>query len=292
MPVRTRRHRGFTLIELLVVITIIATLIALLLPAVQAAREAARRAGCLNNMKQLGIALHNYHDSRGVLPPGYVYAKGYPGGGFGWAAMILPNIEQPALFNAINFSLPSWSAPNSTACVQRVATYICPTDYTNMGLMMRDGFSYGRSSYVGSFGPKDMDLVPEDRTGLMSRNSQTRFAEVTDGLSQTLAVGERTNAVYLSAIGSANHYDLETVWPGAIKEDPVDDHAHTTLFQAFALINSPLFDDRSSMSYHNGGSNYLFADGSVKFIKLTINTSIYQALGSRAGGEVVGADQF
>ena len=289
---RMRSHRGFTLIELLVVIAIIAVLIALLLPAVQAAREAARRAGCLNNMKQIGIAFHNYHDSRGVLPPGYIYSKGYPTGGFGWATMILPNIEQPALFNAANFSLPAWSAPNSTVCIQKIATYICPTDYTNKDLMPREGFNYARSSYVGSFGPQDMDITPEDRAGLLSRNSQTRFADVTDGLSQTFAAGERTNAVYLTVIGSIDHYDLETVWSGAIKEDPVDDHAHTTLFQAFALINSPLFDDRDSMSYHTGGSNYLFADGSVRFIKLTINPMIYQSLGSRAGGEVVSADQY
>ena len=290
MPSRT--HRGFTLIELLVVIAIIAVLIAQLLPAVQAAREAARRAGCLNNMKQIGIALHNYHDSRNVLPPGYIYAKGYPTGGFGWATMILPNIEQPALFNAVNFSLPAWSASNSTVCIQRIATYICPTDYTITGLLIREGYNYARSSYVGSFGPNDMDPFPDDRAGIMSRNSRTSFAEITDGLSQTLAGGERTNAVYLTVIGSTDHFDLETLWPGAIKEDPVDDHAHTTLFQAFALTNSPLFDDRDSMSYHAGGSNYLFADGSVKFIKLSINLNVYQALGSRAGGEVIGSDQY
>ncbi len=292
VPLRTHPRRGFTLIELLVVIAIIAVLIGLLLPAVQAAREAARRAGCLNNLKQIGIALHNYHDSRNVLPPGYIYVYGYPTGGFGWATMILPNIEQAALFNAVNFSLPAWSSPNSTACVQKIASYFCPTDYTTQGFLSREGFNYAKSSYVGSFGPNDMDIVPEDRAGLFSRNSQIKFADVTDGLSQTLAVGERTNAVYLTVIGSESHYDLETVWPGAIKENPVDDHAHTTLFQAAYLINSPNFDDRDSMSYHSGGSNYLFADGSVKFIKLSINPTIYQALGSRLGGEVVGSDQY
>jgi len=291
-PLRTQPRRGFTLIELLVVIAIIAVLIALLLPAVQAAREAARRAGCLNNLKQIGIALHNYHDSRNALPPGYIYSYGYPTGGFGWATMILPNMEQVPIFNSVNFNLPAWSAPNSTACIQNLTSYICPTDYTNKGLLAREGFNYGRSSYVGSFGPNDMDNVPEDRAGLLSRNSQTRFSDVIDGLSQTFAAGERTNAVYLTVIGSDSHYDLETVWPGAIKENPVDDHAHTTLFQAAYLINSPNFDDRDSMSYHQGGSNFLFTDGSVKFIKLTINPTIYQALGSRAGGEVVGADQY
>lgn len=289
---RSRPRQGFTLIELLVVIAIIAVLVGLLLPAVQAAREAARRAGCQNNMKQIGIALHNYQDSRGVLPPGYTYVYGYPTGGFGWATMILPNMEQAAIFDSANFSLPAWSPQNTTTCVQKIATYLCPTDYTTQGFMVREGFNYAKSSYVGSFGPNDMDNVPGDRAGLFSRNSQTRFADVTDGLSQTMAGGERTNAVYLSVIGSASHYDLETVWPGAIKENPVDDHAHTTLFQAAYLINNPNFDDRDSMSFHPGGSNYLFADGSAKFIKLSISPTVYQALGSRAGSEAVGSDQY
>jgi prepilin-type processing-associated H-X9-DG protein len=145
---------------------------------------------------------------------------------------------------------------------------------------------------VANFGPNDMDLVPNDRGGLFSRNSAARFADVTDGLSQTLAASERTNAVFVIVIGSDNHFDLETVWPGAIKEDPADDHAHTTLFQAAYTITSPLFDDRNVMSFHPGGTNYLFGDGSVKFIKTSIAVSVYQALGSRAGGEVVSADAF
>ena len=145
---------------------------------------------------------------------------------------------------------------------------------------------------MGCFGPADLDLTPEDRQGLFSRNSRIRLADILDGLSQTLAAGERTNAVYLTVIGSSNHFDLETVWPGAIKEDPVDDHGHTTLFQSAYLINSPNFDDRNSMSYHPGGSNYLFGDGSVRFLKLSIDLGVYRALGSRAGGELVGSDQF
>jgi prepilin-type N-terminal cleavage/methylation domain-containing protein len=237
----SRDHRpGFTLIELLVVIAIIGVLVALLLPAVQAAREAARRASCVNNMKQMGIALHNYHDSRGVLPSGYVYKLGYSTGGFGWAAMILPHMEQTPLFNAINFDLPAWSSQNSTVCTTALSSYQCPTDYTTSttrGFMSREGFNYAKSSYVANFGPNDLDVTPEDRSGVFSRNSSTRIADVTDGLSQTLFAGERTNAIYLTVIGSSNHFDLETVWPGAIKEDPVDDHGHTTEFQSAYLIN-------------------------------------------------------
>lgn len=287
------RRRAFTLIELLVVIAIIGVLVALLLPAVQAARDAARRASCTNNLKQIGLALHNYHDAHNVLPPGYVYQKGYASGGFGWATMILPHMEETPLFASSNFNLPAWSAANSTICVTTVNSYQCPTDFTaTKGFLEREGFRYARSSYVACFGPADLDVAPEDTRGMFCRNSRIRFADAIDGLSQTLVAGERTNAVYLTVIGSSNHFDLETVWPGAIKEDPTDDHGHTTMFQSLYLINNPNFDDRSSMSYHPGGSNYLFGDSSVKFLKLSINLGVYQALGTRAGAEVVSADSY
>jgi prepilin-type N-terminal cleavage/methylation domain-containing protein/prepilin-type processing-associated H-X9-DG protein len=284
--------RGFTLIELLVVITIIGVLVGLLLPAVQAAREAARRMTCTNNLKQIGIALHNYHDTHAVLPTGYFFQQGYTCGGFGWAATVLPHVEQGALFNAINYDLPAWSPLNTTACMQLLATYVCPTDYTAQGFLQREGFRYARSSYVACFGPADMDVSPNDRQGLFSRNSGTHFADVTDGLSQTLAAAERNNLTFLTVIGSAAHFDLETVWPGAIKENPADDHAHTTLFQAAFTITSPGFDDRNAMSLHPGGMNVLLGDGSVRFLKNSINLGIYRSLGTRAGGEVVGSDQY
>ena len=241
----------------------------------------------------MGIALHNYHDTHATLPPGYVYQRGYKTGGFGWAAMVLPQLEQSPIYQAINFDLPAWSVLNATACVQTLGSYQCPTDYTaTQGFLERDDLRYARSSYVANFGPADMDLTPEDRQGLFSRGSRTRFADVTDGLSQTLAASERTNAVYLVVIGSSNHFDLETVWPGAIKEDPVDDHAHTTLFQSAYLINNPNFDDRNAMSFHPSGLNALFGDGSVRLVKMGINLQVYRALGTRAGAEVVGSDQF
>ena len=133
------RRQGFTLIELLVVISIIAVLIALLLPAVQAAREAARRAQCVNNLKQLGIALFNYENQMSVFPPGYIDYQNNPiytpdldkGPGWGWAAMLLPNLEQQPLYNSINFSLGITNASNGTAVLTNLTVFQCPSDGYN-----------------------------------------------------------------------------------------------------------------------------------------------------------------
>ncbi len=287
------RRRGFTLIELLVVISIIGVLIALLLPAVQRAREAARRISCTNNLKQIGIAFHSYHDAHNRLPIGYTFTPGYIRGGFGWGAMILPEVEQEPLFDATNFSLPLWNESNTTTATTAVSFFLCPSDETSQGRFLeREGFRYAKTSYVASFGPGNMDASPDDRRGLFSRNSSTRFAEVTDGLSQTLAGGERHNGTFAVVIGSHEHIDAETVWVGAVKEDPDDDHAHTTLFQASHTPSSGFMNDQDAASRHDGGANFLFGDGSVKFLKNTINLGVYQALSSRSGGEVISADSY
>ncbi|WP_165074620.1 DUF1559 domain-containing protein [Paludisphaera rhizosphaerae] len=288
-----RRVRGFTLIELLVVIAIIAVLIALLLPAVQAAREAARRISCVNNLKQIGLAFHGYHDAHTKLPMGYVFATNYSRGGFGWGAMILPGVEQRALFDSANYSLPLWNGVNSTTATTPISFYLCPSDETSPGKFLeRDGFRYADSSYVASFGPGSMDADPTDRRGLFQRNTVVSFSDVTDGLSQTLAASERHNGTFAVEIGSHDHFDAETVWIGAVKEEPDDDHAHTTLFQSSHVPNSRDMNDQDAACRHPGGINMLFGDGSVRFLKASINLSIYQALSSRAGGEVVGADAY
>jgi prepilin-type N-terminal cleavage/methylation domain-containing protein/prepilin-type processing-associated H-X9-DG protein len=285
------RRRGFTLIELLVVIAIIGVLIALLLPAVQAAREAARRMSCTNNLKQVGIALHGYHDAHGTLPMGYSYRTGYTQGGFGWGTAILPYVEAKPIFDAANFRLPLWNDVNTTVGRAVIIFYLCPSDDTSLGnFLERDGFRYAMGSYTASFGPGDMDFGdPEDRRGLFSRNSRTRFSEVRDGLSQTLAAGERHNGVF-SHISSGGHLVAETVWVGAVKEEPDDDHGHTTLFQTGHTPSSRDMDDRDAASRHPAGVNYLFGDGSVRFLKESINLTVYQALSTRAGSEAISAD--
>ncbi len=287
------RRRGFTLIELLVVIAIIGVLIALLLPAVQAAREAARRSSCTNNLKQIGLALHGYHDLHGRLPMGYTHTTGYARGGFGWGAMILPGLEQRALFDATNFGVPLWHAANSTTATTALTSYLCPSDETSPGRFLeRDDFRYAKTSYVGSFGPGNMDVNPDDPRGLLARNSGVSLAQVTDGLSQTLAAGERHNGTFAVSIGSHEHFDAETVWVGAVKEEPDDDHAHTTLFQASHPPSSGRMNDQDAASRHPGGASFLFGDGSVRFLKGTIDLGVYQALSSKAGGEVISADAY
>ena len=288
-----RCRRGFTLIEILVVIAIVGALVALLLPAVQAAREAARRMSCTNNLKQIGIALHHYHDAQATLPMGYSHKRDYTWGGFGWGTAILPYVEQKPIFDAVNFGWPAWSIENATVCITPVGFYLCPSDdASQQGQLDREGFRYAMSSYVACFGSGDMDFGdPEDRRGLFSRNSSTRFAGITDGLSQTLAAGERHNGRF-AVLSSGGHLFAETVWVGAIKEDPDDDHGHTTLFQTGHTPSSREMDDRDAASRHPAGVNYVFGDGSVRFLKESIALSVYRALSTRAGNEAVNADSY
>jgi prepilin-type N-terminal cleavage/methylation domain-containing protein len=211
-----RNRVGFTLIELLVVIAIIAVLIALLLPAVQQAREAARRSQCKNNLKQLGLALHNYHDSSNTIPPGWI-GMGMSGNGtfvgWGWTTMLLPGIDQQPLYNRFNFSnnITSVAAATSGAAYIEVATVLaavrCPSDnglntVTVANTTPTAGMAFGRSNYVGVYGASPVgatnaQIVPENGAdplgagGSFHQNSRNNFRNFTDGLSNAILVGER-----------------------------------------------------------------------------------------------------
>jgi len=324
-----RRRTGFTLIEFLIVISIIAVLIALLLPAVQAAREAARRSRCVNNLKQIGLALANYQDALGAYPPGYVASRPYADGasdtasGWAWASMILPQIEQAPAYSAINFNLPVQAPANVTAAAVNLKAFLCPSDQTPQSTFgITDGLgntlaTVAPSSYAASTGDDASDVATGLNNdglgrGVFFRNSGTSISALTDGTSQTILVEERAwgNARGCWAGAVANGVILRGTFnacPGSAETTylaPCLVLAHCHMLNTNSDADSGL-DDASS--FHPGGGNMLFGDGSVRFLKSiptdagtradgsTIYTPaslIFQALGTRASGEVVSADSY
>jgi prepilin-type N-terminal cleavage/methylation domain-containing protein/prepilin-type processing-associated H-X9-DG protein len=307
------RRTGFTLIELLVVIAVIAVLISLLMPAVQAAREAARRAQCINNLKQIGLAIHNYHDVVGAFPPGYVSRPGADGDnagtGWGWAAMILPQLEQAPLYGSINFSLPIEGPANQTARLTQLGVFVCPTDtsFVPQFTVVDDSTSstalgspicdVASSDYVGCFGTGDVSDIPgRDRgEGLFFRNSLVRISNVTDGTSQTIAVGEKSqNLARATWTGAVAHAAVP------ITELQAEDGLSPEGGGAMVLSHTGELDGPNSRpahadqfwARHPGGVNFTFADGSVRFIKEKRPLAIFQSLATRQGGEVVSSDAY
>ncbi len=303
---RPRSPRGFTLIELLVVIAIIAILIALLLPAVQQAREAARRASCKNNIKQLLLGLHNYESTYGLFPPGYLHSFG-PGGdpanhmGFSWGTMILPQIDQQPLYNEFNFNVPVWNPANLLPRERPLSVFLCPSDsYSDKSFVVRDDTStpverYAAASYAANWGPStatvNLDDTPLDSQGVFYRNSRTRIADILDGTSNTLGLGERTNGPIPAADPSAGgHSVFETAWCAAVRDvdDPADDHGHMVLFETQFRPNQLGADDKAVSAPHVGIGQFGVCDGSVRAISENIDARVYNALGTRAGGDIVG----
>ena len=302
----SRTLRAFTLIELLVVISIIGVLVALLLPAVQAAREAARRAQCVNNLKQVGLALHNYEGSQRVLPPGYVSAFDASGTdlgpGWGWASMLLPQIEQAVTYSAVNFSVGVEAPSNSTARLVIVARFLCPSDRVEpswpavdrdllTGSPLRVICQIAPSNYVGMNGVSEPG---PDGEGLFFRNSSVAFRDITDGLSQTLTVGERSQvlgpATWAGSVTGAILYDNDgdNVGTPTLETGPGMVLGHSGEGSGPGANRS---EPNQFYSLHAGrGANFLFADGHVAFLKATMNYTIYVALSTRGGGEVIPGD--
>ncbi|MCA9087066.1 MAG: DUF1559 domain-containing protein [Planctomycetaceae bacterium] len=277
----SNRHRGFTLIELLVVIAIIAILIALLLPAVQQAREAARRSQCKNNIKQIGLALHNYHDTFNTLPAAFYRVNTTtPPAAWGWGTMILPYIDQAPLYNTLNPSNPPAVAP--TAAVQTVIpAYRCPSD-TGPQLNANRG-NWGTSNYSGVYGSvastADANENLSSGNGCFSASSSVRFRDITDGTSNTVGIGERA----YGKLGT-------DTYNGAIWAGIYDAGKHASNIRAInegdKAINST--DDWAYSSQHVGGAHFLLMDGSVRFISENTDRLLVKNLANKADGNVVG----
>jgi prepilin-type N-terminal cleavage/methylation domain-containing protein/prepilin-type processing-associated H-X9-DG protein len=302
-----RSRRAFTLIELLVVIAIIAILIALLVPAVQKVREAAARLSCKNNLKQIGLALHAYHDRMKGFPPGYqtdvAVDNSDLGPGWGWAAFLLDDVDQRNLKKQIRFDLQISDPANSQVRIATVPVYVCPSEngLSTFNVVDSSGnpiCDVARGNYVAMNGVLGVSSDSFDNNGAFLRNRRMKVADITDGLSNTLFVGERCTSM------------SSTTWTGAVTNGVVPAQRYATLADQLAnaeaaaalvlahgskdhLPNNPLvFDADATASFHTAGVNFLFGDGSVRPISNSINGMVYEALLTRAGGEAGTGGEF
>lgn len=328
MRVPRNARSGFTLIELLVVIAIIGVLVALLLPAVQSAREAARRSQCNNNLKQMGIALHNYESTHGAFPPPKIYThqphelndpEGHVINTTGFT-MLLPFLEQEALFNAYNFhhasvrvqtsrsanvNLVGNPEVNTTVVSTLVSAYWCPSDeepevHSTSSVGVYSHQHARRSNYLMCASRFNDDVNPATHGGRPPRKERgafysdlsTRISDFRDGASNTTMIGESVQIRYDSNWGpfwgSGTHTSTHGIvyppssssYPRQMPNAPVPGQ-NTDLTWAWVMS-----------SQHPGGLNMLFGDGSVRFIKDSINPATWWGLQTIAGGEVIGADEF
>ncbi len=325
-PVASSAVRGFTLIEILVVIAIIAILLALLLPAVAASREAARRSQCVGHLKQIALAMHIYHDEMGSLPPGVVGADRL---GPRWSpqAMLLPQLERASLYNAINFAGVPWghhatlSAMNLTAIRTHIANFVCPSDLDRID----ETWGLAHNSYRGTAGtlPYNLNLDAPDGKGTNNGpfyfGSATQFAHITDGTSHSAAFSERCLGSTATPDPLADYYSTAPPTDSCRDAGPLttpryvdpvewsgqrwgDGNTFYTRYHHILPPGSPScnfgsddYDGNtvvSATSRHPSGVNVGLADGSIRFVKNSVNPAVWKALGTIAGVESIPAGAY
>ena len=301
---RPQIRPGFTLIELLVVMAIIAVLIALLLPAVQAAREAARRTQCVNNLMQLGLALKSYEAAFETLPSGAVNLTGPitgapTGYGFGWITQVLPYIDQRPASNHLNFNVGVYAPENTTTRAVMINVLLCPsaTGATRMNATLVPGTTDPTPALTNYAAVHNDTEAPIDVTnnGSFFLNSRVRYEDLEDGSSQTLSVGEKaTTGAELGWASGTKASLRNTGWlingglvPPATAIPP------TLGGPVPPPPAAPVFESVGGFSSkHPGGANFAFGDGSVKFLRSSINATVFAYLANRADGNLLSADTY
>jgi prepilin-type N-terminal cleavage/methylation domain-containing protein/prepilin-type processing-associated H-X9-DG protein len=302
-----RHQRGFTLIELLVVIAIIAVLIGMLLPAVQKVREAANRLSCTNNLKQLGLACHHYENTFGKFPPGHVIGP-FPEGGVtravnhGWGGYILRFIEQEALANLYHWDLFHYEPVNQPVASASLRVMQCPSAEPNR-FMTHGAYGWGGKGACTDYAPTEqvepalaeLGLIDRvgDYRGVLALNTMTRLVEITDGTSHTILLTEDVGRPRQWRAGRAGPDNALSgcPWVGGgnaitVQGSSADGATH----RGPCALNCN--NDREVYSFHPGGANAVFADGSVHFLKAGMPLRVLAALVTRAGGEVVAEGDF
>ena len=303
-------RRAFTLIELLVVIAIIAVLIGLMLPAIQKVREAASRLRCKNHLKQIGLALHNHHDRMGSFPPGYTATPTNADGsgpGWGWAAHLLPDLEQDNLYRLIDFNQPMTASVHDAVRQANIPFLRCPSDPRQDPIAVAEFVTpaglttpLGRSNYVACYGntpflgespavlTTHLTIDGVSGRGLFHRNSRTRIADVTDGLSNTLAVGEKSAANTMAAWAGIVPGGKWTTANDKANYGGIPSNLPAAMVLGHACRQHPpsaaagVAEDFSSP--HINGVNFLFADGSVHAVRQGIDMKVYPFTASIADG--------